>query len=160
MYPCLSDSAPEKSYRGHSAHVANCRFTVNDDYLITIGCSDNSVFQWKTDCVEGIVLSFCLSYRYTFLSFLPVFLSFFLSDRYISFCLSYRCISFYLSYRYISFYLSYRYISFYLSYRYISFFLFLTKKARSSTPPSAPSYRPSPGLSPNNPWKMTPTMAS
>jgi WD40 repeat protein len=52
VYPCVAATAPEKAYHGHSSNVSSCRFTFDDDCLITIGGSDNAVFQWKTDCVE------------------------------------------------------------------------------------------------------------
>ena len=44
-YPCPSKNAGCNSYRGHSSHVTNCVFF--DNYLITTGGNDKSVFQWK-----------------------------------------------------------------------------------------------------------------
>ncbi|XP_074647902.1 echinoderm microtubule-associated protein-like 6 [Tubulanus polymorphus] len=46
-FPCLSAEAKHKRYVGHSAHVTNVRFSVNDKYLISTGGDDCCVFVWK-----------------------------------------------------------------------------------------------------------------
>jgi microtubule-associated protein-like 6 len=42
-------------YRGHSAHVTNCRFTNNKrtTYLLTTGGEDRAIMQWKLDTDEA-----------------------------------------------------------------------------------------------------------
>ena len=35
------------SYRGHSAHVTNVRFSNSENKLISIGGGDKAIFQWK-----------------------------------------------------------------------------------------------------------------
>ena len=34
-------------YKGHSSHVTNVRFTLDGNYLISVGGHDKSIFQWK-----------------------------------------------------------------------------------------------------------------
>ena len=34
-------------YVGHSSHVTNVRFSKQDQYLISVGGFDKSIFQWK-----------------------------------------------------------------------------------------------------------------
>ena len=48
-YPCAKEKANCTKYGGHSAHVTAVRFTANDDYLITTGGGEKSIFQWKYD---------------------------------------------------------------------------------------------------------------
>eukprot|EP00968_Pinguiococcus_pyrenoidosus_P009904 scaffold770_cov255-Pinguiococcus_pyrenoidosus.AAC.57 len=51
-YPCPHAGASDKTYRGHSSHVTNVRFSANDEYLLTTGGQDGCVFVWHTDCLE------------------------------------------------------------------------------------------------------------
>eukprot|EP00636_Phaeomonas_parva_P008104 CAMPEP_0118868616 /NCGR_PEP_ID=MMETSP1163-20130328/12066_1 /TAXON_ID=124430 /ORGANISM="Phaeomonas parva, Strain CCMP2877" /LENGTH=2540 /DNA_ID=CAMNT_0006803335 /DNA_START=188 /DNA_END=7810 /DNA_ORIENTATION=- len=51
-YPCAAPGASDKTYRGHSSHVTNVRFSANDEYLLSTGGDDGCVFVWHTDCVE------------------------------------------------------------------------------------------------------------
>lgn len=46
-YPCPVEYSSHMVYRGHSAVVSNARFTPDGKYLISIGATDKSVFQWK-----------------------------------------------------------------------------------------------------------------
>jgi WD40 repeat protein len=34
-------------YSGHAAHVSLVRFTADDEYLVSLGGADKSIFQWK-----------------------------------------------------------------------------------------------------------------
>lgn len=45
-FPNFKKSSYNK-FNGHSSHVTNVRFTVHDDFLISIGGNDKSIFQWK-----------------------------------------------------------------------------------------------------------------
>jgi len=36
-----------RAYSGHSAHVSNIRFSVNDTHVISAGGNDRTIFQWK-----------------------------------------------------------------------------------------------------------------
>jgi len=38
---------PNKVYSGHAEHVQSVEFTGNDNYLISVGGADMSIFQWK-----------------------------------------------------------------------------------------------------------------
>ena len=46
-YPCLTQGAGEKLFRGHSSRVTNVRFTGDDGYMISVGGRDRCVFQWR-----------------------------------------------------------------------------------------------------------------
>eukprot|EP01029_Cantina_marsupialis_P014635 TRINITY_DN32098_c0_g1_i4.p1 TRINITY_DN32098_c0_g1~~TRINITY_DN32098_c0_g1_i4.p1 ORF type:complete len:1031 (+),score=348.41 TRINITY_DN32098_c0_g1_i4:513-3605(+) len=46
-YPCISDGACFAEFKGHSSHVTNVRFIYNDNYLISLGGHDKTIFQWK-----------------------------------------------------------------------------------------------------------------
>jgi len=46
-FPCLLQSSSYKTYRGHSLHVRNVRFTAGDKYVISVGGRDRCVFQWE-----------------------------------------------------------------------------------------------------------------
>ena len=46
-YPCVDEGADALVCSGHSSHVMNVRWTVGDEYLISCGGNDKSIFQWK-----------------------------------------------------------------------------------------------------------------
>lgn len=41
------DGSSYNKFIGHSSHVTNVRFSYNDQYLISVGGNDKSIFQWK-----------------------------------------------------------------------------------------------------------------
>eukprot|EP01119_Soliformovum_irregulare_P013844 TRINITY_DN3722_c0_g1_i1.p1 TRINITY_DN3722_c0_g1~~TRINITY_DN3722_c0_g1_i1.p1 ORF type:complete len:1927 (-),score=428.61 TRINITY_DN3722_c0_g1_i1:16-5796(-) len=45
-YPC-PEGAAGKKFAGHSAHVTTVRFSYDDNYLLSVGGGDASIFQWK-----------------------------------------------------------------------------------------------------------------
>nr|MCQ2973133.1 WD40 repeat domain-containing protein [archaeon] len=47
--PSVIEHANYKAYGGHSSHIPKVRFTPNDQYLISVGGNDKSVFVWETD---------------------------------------------------------------------------------------------------------------
>ena len=51
-YPCVNPKSTSVEYRGHSSHVTNCRFSVDDKHLVTTGGRDNCVFQWRHEADE------------------------------------------------------------------------------------------------------------
>ena len=53
-YPCLTVGAPDKCYRGHSAHVTNIAFTSDDGHVVTTGGGDKCVFVWGTDILTEL----------------------------------------------------------------------------------------------------------
>ena len=50
--PCVIEHAEYKAYGGHSSHIPKIRFTPNDQFLISVGGNDKSVFIWETDFGE------------------------------------------------------------------------------------------------------------
>lgn len=48
-YPCTSNTAPFKSYIGHSSMISKLRFLNEDKFLVSIGCSDKTVIVWTTE---------------------------------------------------------------------------------------------------------------
>jgi len=46
-YPCIEEGAAALDCAGHSSHVMNVRWTVADEYLISVGGNDKTIFQWK-----------------------------------------------------------------------------------------------------------------
>ena len=46
-FPCPIKSQGFNRYSGHAAHVSMVRFTADDEYIISLGGADKSVFQWK-----------------------------------------------------------------------------------------------------------------
>jgi microtubule-associated protein-like 6 len=46
-YPCAIEKASFKKFIGHSSHVTNIKFSHNDEYVISTGGNDKSIFQWK-----------------------------------------------------------------------------------------------------------------
>lgn len=53
-YPSLLPGAPDKCYKGHSPMVTNITFSASDDFCITTGGVDNSIFVWETDIAEEL----------------------------------------------------------------------------------------------------------
>jgi WD40 repeat protein len=46
-YPCLEQKQPKSSYTGHSEHVTNVCFTLNDTMVVSAGGLDASVLMWR-----------------------------------------------------------------------------------------------------------------
>lgn len=46
-YPVVMPKSQYNKYGGHSAHVTNVKFTCNNDYVISTGGGEKSIFQWK-----------------------------------------------------------------------------------------------------------------
>jgi microtubule-associated protein-like 6 len=46
-YPCVQKKASANEYRGHASHVMNARWTVNDEYVVTVGGNDRCIMEWK-----------------------------------------------------------------------------------------------------------------
>ena len=46
-YPCVSQGSKCKRYAGHSSKILNVRFTFDDSFLVSVGGTDYSVFQWS-----------------------------------------------------------------------------------------------------------------
>ena len=46
-YPCLTQGAGNKTFRGHTAAITKVRFTADDGYVLTSGGDDRCIFQWK-----------------------------------------------------------------------------------------------------------------
>lgn len=48
-YPCVDEASEYKAFTGHSSHVTNVRWTVDDDTLISVGGNDKCMFIWKVE---------------------------------------------------------------------------------------------------------------
>jgi microtubule-associated protein-like 6 len=46
-YPCPVEKASFNPYIGHSSHVTCVKFSASNDYLISTGGNDKSIFQWR-----------------------------------------------------------------------------------------------------------------
>ncbi|CAD8171847.1 unnamed protein product [Paramecium pentaurelia] len=46
-YPCVKKGSQYILGRGHSSHITNIAWSMEDHYLFSIGGEDNSIFQWK-----------------------------------------------------------------------------------------------------------------
>ena len=46
-YPCTTAGASCKVNMGHSSHVMNVRFNMDESALFSVGGNDRSVFKWK-----------------------------------------------------------------------------------------------------------------
>lgn len=46
-YPCVTPGARFREYPGHSSHVTNVCFTDQDDYVVSAGGNDRSLFQFR-----------------------------------------------------------------------------------------------------------------
>ena len=53
--PSAVENSEFKVYKGHSSFNPKVRFTSNDQYLISVGGKDKSVFIWETDFWKGII---------------------------------------------------------------------------------------------------------
>ena len=53
--PSVIEHAQYKAYGGHSSHIPKVRFTPNDQFLISVGGNDKSVFIWETDFGKNIL---------------------------------------------------------------------------------------------------------
>ena len=48
-YPCYVEKAKFKEYFGHSSHLTEVKFTIGDNYLVTVAGNDKTVIVWSTD---------------------------------------------------------------------------------------------------------------
>jgi WD40 repeat protein len=46
-YPCSEEGSSAITYKGHSSHVMNVRWSVGDEYLVSVGGNDKCAFIWK-----------------------------------------------------------------------------------------------------------------
>eukprot|EP00981_Chlorochromonas_danica_P009096 scaffold2486_cov169-Ochromonas_danica.AAC.15 len=46
-YPCVDKAAKCLTFKGHSSHVMNVRWTCGDEYLLSAGGHDKCIFQWR-----------------------------------------------------------------------------------------------------------------
>ncbi|CAK66752.1 unnamed protein product (macronuclear) [Paramecium tetraurelia] len=46
-YPCVKKESAYILGKGHSSHITNIAWSMEDHYLFSIGGEDNSIFQWK-----------------------------------------------------------------------------------------------------------------
>ncbi|CAK72848.1 unnamed protein product (macronuclear) [Paramecium tetraurelia] len=46
-YPCVKKASGYVLGKGHSSHITNIAWSVDDQYLFSTGGEDNSIFQWK-----------------------------------------------------------------------------------------------------------------
>ncbi|GMH79548.1 hypothetical protein TrLO_g6248 [Triparma laevis f. longispina] len=46
-FPCVTEDAAFRAYRGHSSFVNNCSFVCGDSHIISCGSADLTVMQWK-----------------------------------------------------------------------------------------------------------------
>ena len=55
LYRCPTvKGALKQSFIGHSSFVTNVKFSANDNFIITTGGNDLSVFVWKTDIYDEV----------------------------------------------------------------------------------------------------------
>jgi len=47
-YPVVIDDAPHRSFKAHSSHVMNVRFSSDDKVVMSVGGKDRALMQWKT----------------------------------------------------------------------------------------------------------------
>ena len=52
QYPCVNKKAGCEDYEGHSSHVTNVRWSLYDEYCLTVGGGDRCIFQWKHEVEE------------------------------------------------------------------------------------------------------------
>jgi WD40 repeat protein/Ca2+-binding EF-hand superfamily protein len=46
-YPCINKTAAARVYKGHGQRINRVRFTPEDDYVVSVGGEDRSIFQWR-----------------------------------------------------------------------------------------------------------------
>lgn len=46
-YPSIEEKSKGVEGKGHSSHVTNVKFSLDDHYVLTTGGNDQCVFQWK-----------------------------------------------------------------------------------------------------------------
>jgi len=46
-YPALSKTAKKRQELGHAGEVSNCRFSIDDETLVTVGKHDRGILVWK-----------------------------------------------------------------------------------------------------------------
>jgi WD40 repeat protein len=46
-YPCLVKNSQGVVGRGHSSHVTNVQFNLDDQYLLSTGGEDQTILQWQ-----------------------------------------------------------------------------------------------------------------
>merc|ERR1712146_62905 len=47
IYPCCKENSKFKEYKGHSAHVANVRFSSDGNHVFSVGGLDKAVMQFE-----------------------------------------------------------------------------------------------------------------
>ncbi len=46
-YPCVQEGAKSIELSGHSSHVMNVKWSVADEFLLSCGGNDKTIFQWR-----------------------------------------------------------------------------------------------------------------
>jgi WD40 repeat protein len=46
-YPATSKTSKSRTVKGHSGEVANTRFSIDDETLVTVGKHDRGILVWK-----------------------------------------------------------------------------------------------------------------
>jgi microtubule-associated protein-like 6 len=46
-YPAVSKTSQKRTEQGHAGEVANCRFSIDDETLVTVGKHDRGILVWK-----------------------------------------------------------------------------------------------------------------
>ena len=46
-YPCINKTTAARVYKGHGQRINRVRFTPEDDYVVSVGGEDRSIFQWR-----------------------------------------------------------------------------------------------------------------
>ena len=45
--PCNTSGSGAREFAGHASHVANVRFSADDNHVVSVGSRDQSVFVWR-----------------------------------------------------------------------------------------------------------------
>jgi WD40 repeat protein len=53
-YPCVIESAPSRTYRGHSSHVACVRFSTSGRWVSSAGSLDRAVLQFRVEAPKPV----------------------------------------------------------------------------------------------------------
>lgn len=48
-YPCVAKGAQSFTYRGHSSHVMNIRWSADENVVVSVGGKDRAIFQWEVN---------------------------------------------------------------------------------------------------------------